>query len=426
MIIELLDRKYLLVCAVFVLLLWMTTQGTAEEKPVRVMIVTGVDYPGHPWRTQAVELRKALATEPRLDVRLVEDVEIFGTDMIFDYDVLMMNFKNYEPLKREESAKTNLLRFMAEGGGMMCFHFTGGAFQDWPDFARIVGRVWNPELRGHDPYQEFTIRVKQKEHPIMRGVSDFKITDELYTCLIGQKEIDVLADAVSSVDGETYPMVFTYTEGKGRGFYTVLGHDAKAFEAPELAVILRNAALWCAAKDAQPSAATTAAPSRVDEIKSTLGAGEKLLAYIDCGGDVKVDEGLKITALGELETYCFASVVPAGLTSQASVLFAKESVSFLIEGLDRAKKYRLNVVWWDCDANGRVQSLIVRSPDESQVRILRPGRALPDYMESKSPPQTVSVALPMTYVRDGKLRLDVKNEAGPNAVVSEIWITELP
>ena len=32
----------------------------------------------------------------------------------------------------------------------------------------------------------------------------------------------------------------------------------------------------------------------------------------------------------------------------------------------------------------------------------------------------------MAFVRDGKLRLDVKMDAGPNALVSEIWITETP
>ena len=218
----------------------------ADAEPVRVLIVTGVDYPGHPWRIQAIELRKVLQASPQIDVRLAEDIEILGTDLIFDYDVLFLNLKNYDPLKREEAARNNLLRFIREGGGLMFFHFTGGAFEDWPEYQQIAGRVWNPAFRGHDPYQEFTVQITNKEHPIMQGVSDFRITDELYTCLDGQREIEVLAEAKSSVDNKMYPMAFTFTEGKGRGFHTVLGHDAKAFDAPELTTMLQNAVLWCA------------------------------------------------------------------------------------------------------------------------------------------------------------------------------------
>jgi type 1 glutamine amidotransferase len=220
-----------------------------DEKPVRVLIVTGVDYPGHPWRTQAVELRKALQKSKHIDVRLAEDIETLGTDLIFDYDVLLLNFKNYDPLKREDAAKSNLTRFICEGGGLMFFHFTGGAFENWPEYQRIAGRVWNPEFRGHDPYQEFTVQVMKKEHPVMRGISDFRITDELYTCLDGHRDIDILAEAKSSVDGKMYPMAFVFTEGNGRAFHTVLGHDAKAFDTPELTSLLQNASLWCAKRE---------------------------------------------------------------------------------------------------------------------------------------------------------------------------------
>lgn len=224
-------------------------EDSAKKGPVRVMIVTGVDYPGHPWRTQALELRNALGASKKIDVRLADDIEVLGTDLIFDYDVLLLNFKNYDPLKREDAAKKNLLRFITEGGGLMYFHFTGGAFQNWPEYRQIAGRVWNPEFRGHDPYQQFTVEIVQKDHPIMKGIADFKITDELYTCMDGEREIEVLAQAKSSVDGKMYPMAFVFSEGKGRAFHTVLGHDGKAFGAPELSILLQNAALWCGKRE---------------------------------------------------------------------------------------------------------------------------------------------------------------------------------
>lgn len=242
-----LTRFFIFHITVTYFLCWNHVTLAADEKPpVKVLIVTGVDYPGHPWRTQAVELRKAFAAQERIDVRLAEDIEILATDLIFDYDVLMLNFKNYDPLKREKAAKENLVRFINEGGGLMYFHFTCGAFEKWPQFEQIAGRIWNPDFRGHDPYQEFTVNIVRKEHPVMKGINDFKITDELYTCLDGNREIEVLAEAKSSVDDKMYPIAFVLSQGQGRAFHTVLGHDAKAFDAPELSTMLRQAALWCA------------------------------------------------------------------------------------------------------------------------------------------------------------------------------------
>lgn len=131
---------------------------------------------------------------------------------------------------------------------------------------------------------------------------------------------------------------------------------------------------------------------------------------------------------GEPKPYHFAAneTIEGVPTSQATVLYDKDPISFLLEGLDRTKKYQLNLVWWDFDSGGRVQSILVKSPDETMVKILRPGVALPDFKESGLPPKTVTAQLPLAFVRDGKLLLSVQGEGGPNAVVSEIWINELP
>jgi len=436
----------LLVLSFFIAGSQTTPAQAPAEKPVRVLIVTGVDYPGHPWKTQAVLLQRELGVARHIDIQLSEDIEVLGTDAIFDYDVLMMNFKNYDPLKREEQAKANLVRFITEGGGLMYFHFTGGAFEGWKEFERIAGRVWNPQLRGHDPYQQFTVDIIQKEHPIMRGISAFPIVDELYTCLEGKKEIEILATAKSSEDGKDYPMAFAFTEGEGRGFYTPLGHDAKAFEAPQLGQMLRNAALWCAKRESLITVApiATADPheARLKEITDSLPEGAKLLAYLDCGGSGRFEQGLKITVLNEAgpneEAGTGAESVGVRpwrwqtdisgvdiLPQHLTVLFHPQQVSFMLEGLDRAKRYQLNVVWWDFDSNGRTQSVVVQSPDQTMVRILRAGTALPDFKVSGLPPRTFTTLLPVQFSQDGKLLLNVRNEGGPNAVVNEIWINEL-
>ena len=221
----------------------------AEEETVRVLLLTGVDHKGHLWKKTTPVLRAVLEKEKRLEVRIVDDIEFLASDVVFDYDVLLMHFKNYDPLERGGRARSNLTRFVQQGGGLVLFHFACGAFEQWDGFLDLAGRVWDKTKRGHDPHGPFTVHMIDREHPITRGLDDFEITDELYTCLGGDRPIQVLATARSKVDGQDYPIAFVRTCGKGRVFHTVLGHDVGAIAAPGLDKLLQRGCLWAAGEE---------------------------------------------------------------------------------------------------------------------------------------------------------------------------------
>ncbi|NUQ62234.1 MAG: ThuA domain-containing protein [Pirellulales bacterium] len=220
----------------------------AEDKAVRVLLVTGVDYQGHPWKETAPAVRAVLEKDSRLEVRIVDDLEFLASEVIFDYDVLLLHFKNYDVPKRSEKVQENLVRFAQEGGGVVLFHFACGAFEQWPGYLDLAGRVWDKAKRAHDPRGPFTVKVVDHEHPVTRGLGDFEIEDELYTCLGGDRPIHVLATARSKVDGQDYPMAFVHQFGEGKVFHTVMGHDVKAVGAAGLDRLLQNACLWTAGR----------------------------------------------------------------------------------------------------------------------------------------------------------------------------------
>jgi type 1 glutamine amidotransferase len=88
----------------------------------------------------------------------------------------------------------------------------------------------------------------------------FETDDELYTCIAGERPIELLATARSKVDGKDYPMAFAFDYGKGRVFHCALGHDVKAVENPGAAELFRRGCAWSAglaavSKAAQESAA---------------------------------------------------------------------------------------------------------------------------------------------------------------------------
>ncbi len=77
---------------------------------------------------------------------------------------------NWETPAPGEQARENLRRFVESGKGLMLIHFACGAWQDWPEFKNLAGRVWDPKLRGHDPHGEFTVEITDPDHPVTRGM----------------------------------------------------------------------------------------------------------------------------------------------------------------------------------------------------------------------------------------------------------------
>lgn len=220
----------------------------STNRHVRILIVTGIDYPGHLWRQTAPVLADALRKDARLTVFTVEDPWLLDSQAIHRYDVIVLHFQNWEQPPPGEKCCRNLQKFVADGKGLVLLHYACGAWHgEWPEFANLAGRVWaGPNVRQHDPHGAFWVELTPIDHPITRGLTDFETRDELYTCLTGDHPITVLAQAKSKIDGKYYPMAFASNYGKGRTFQCTLGHDVQAFSSPVIQALLQRACAWTA------------------------------------------------------------------------------------------------------------------------------------------------------------------------------------
>lgn len=234
---------------------WCQTLGVSAAEPLPaqpspaakpILLLTGEDYPGHKWKETTPVLRAALEKDSRLQIQVVDDLKFLRSPDLHKFAAIVVHFKNYDPAVPGPEGQENLARFVRDGGGAVLVHFACGAFQEWPDFVKLAGRVWDPKLRGHDPYGTFRVDIADAKHPITRGLASFEVPDELYTCLTGETPVLLLATAVSKVDQKTYPMAFTLSYGKGRVFHSPLGHDVKAFSTPAVGDLFRRATAWAA------------------------------------------------------------------------------------------------------------------------------------------------------------------------------------
>jgi type 1 glutamine amidotransferase len=223
--------------------------GKAEPgRTTRILIVTGQEHGAHNWRQTAPLLAEELSKDPRLLVDVSENAAILGSSEIADYAAIVLNFMNPQPfdLGAMGEGRGSFRKYIEGGKGLMLVHFACGAFQEWPEFRDIVARVWDPKLRAHDPRGPFRVEITDARHPITEGLKALDADDELYTCLAGDKPIEVLAKATSKVDKKDYPMAFVAAAGKGRVYQCLLGHDVKAMQMPGVGELYRRGCAWVA------------------------------------------------------------------------------------------------------------------------------------------------------------------------------------
>jgi type 1 glutamine amidotransferase len=163
--------------------------------------------------------------------------------------------------------KADLLDFVRKGGGFGGTHSASDTFYDWPEYGKLIGGYFD----GHPWHQKIRVVVEDKNHPATKHLGDsFEITDEIYQFRTpyDRKRLRVLMSMDRAVDrprisaagkevkltvqggkptlvvdGAEKPAVgFSYEGprgnrkdgdnalawvqeyGKGRTFYTALGH----------------------------------------------------------------------------------------------------------------------------------------------------------------------------------------------------------
>ena len=113
--------------------------------------------------------------------------ELFEDISGWPYDVIALyNMTQDISEKRRE----NFVQLLDQGVGLVVLHHTIAAFQDWPEFEEIIGARYVLEetatggvTRAKSGYQhdvDFTIHVEDSDHPVTRGLSDFRVHDEVY------------------------------------------------------------------------------------------------------------------------------------------------------------------------------------------------------------------------------------------------------
>lgn len=145
-----------------------------------------------------------------------------------------------------------LLAAVSGGVGFAGWH--GGiidAFRASTQYQFMTGGQW---VAHPDNIIDYSVEIEpeKREHPIVAGLSDFRMTSEQYYVHVDPSN-DVLAtttfarrQAAPWVEGTKMPVVWTRNWGRGRVFVNTLGHVDPDFEVPEAREVTRRGILWAA------------------------------------------------------------------------------------------------------------------------------------------------------------------------------------
>ena len=162
---------------------------------------------------------------------------------------------------------------------------------------------------------------------------------------------------------------------------------------------------------------------RIKELASRYKS--QIKAYINCGIEKTSahSTGEKIVQkTGKGYLFCDTSTVKGLKSHSAEITFDPAQIVFDITNLKKDAKYKLCLTWWDHNNAGRKQSVWAYTADGKNGKKLLKTTALPAYKEKGQMPSEQILDLPPDLVSKKRIQIAVRNDAGANAVLSEIWL----
>lgn len=138
--------------------------------------------------------------------------------------------------------------YIVSGRPLLAHHGSVASYDDWPRFGELAGVTWVWGTTKHSPIDNHKVRVLGTGHPVIKGIADYTITDELYYDLKLTPGLNMAVHAEADWNGRSQPMVLTAEGGRAPGAgklaYLANGHDMRAFECPAMKQLWCNTVEW--------------------------------------------------------------------------------------------------------------------------------------------------------------------------------------
>jgi type 1 glutamine amidotransferase len=230
--------------AIFVLAL--ATLGSAGPAAKKKALFVWGGWEGHEPK-QCVDIFAPWLQEQGFEVEISHTLDSYlDAEKLRSLDLIVHIFTMSEIKPEQEKGLEEAIK---NGVGLAGWH--GGladAHRSNVEYEFMVGGQWVAHPGGIIPYR---VNIIDHNDPITKGLSDFDMNSEQYYMQVDPIN-EVLATTTFSgkyapwIDGVVMPVVWKKMYGKGRVFYTSLGHVARDFDVSEARQIVQRGLLWAA------------------------------------------------------------------------------------------------------------------------------------------------------------------------------------
>ncbi|MCL1857524.1 MAG: ThuA domain-containing protein [Kiritimatiellaeota bacterium] len=218
-----------------------------KQKKVKALVVQG-GWGGHE-PLQTTERFVAWMKTKGWNVTYLDSMDIYtDAKAMAKFDVIVP-CRTMDAITGEQSA--GLRKAVLNGAGLAGWH--GGmcdAFRNDTEYQFMTGGQWVVHPGGIVPY---TVDGLDPKSPLTKGLKKFKMVSEQYYLhtdpgnkVYGWTTFSGKFGDVPWIKGVKMPVIWTRPYGKGRVFYTSLGHVNKDFDVPEACEIMKRGIQWAA------------------------------------------------------------------------------------------------------------------------------------------------------------------------------------
>ena len=209
---------------------------------------------GHDWKGNFPILQKVLDATGDFEITASQDMDQLLADNIKKYDLVLfygsgLNFKTPEQ-------ESGLLDWVRGGGHFAGIHSASDSFKKSDGYWEMLGG----RFKGHGG-GKYQVRIVDKEHPITKPLEDFEAQGETYSHNYF-KGFEPHSLVKIDRDKEQQSMGWCHEYGKGKVFFTSIGHGRQAWENPSFQRLVVRGLYWAVGREPKDPQAPEPAPEK--------------------------------------------------------------------------------------------------------------------------------------------------------------------
>ena len=242
--------RTILVLAAAVIAAAMFSAAKAQSATKKVLYLTYSAGFRHDVIPLSMQLLPEIGKKNGFDVIATKDLAFLGPESLPAYDAVVFYTTGELPIG--EAEKANLLAWIKSGKGFIGIHSATDTFYQWPEYGEMIGGYFD----GHPWHQEFAskwrmrstrprkaCRLSGRSRTRSTSIRNWDRSKRHVLLSLDTSSVDLKKKGVKRTDGD-FALAWTSTYGKGRVFYSALGHRDDLWQTPEYQQFLAGGIRW--------------------------------------------------------------------------------------------------------------------------------------------------------------------------------------